>query len=64
MPELFSIEEFVEKISNLEVLDNISLQFRLYKTYLKNPPKKVDSFDDFLKWSSTYYMILMKLIKV
>ncbi len=53
LPELFSIEEFVEKISNLEVLDNISLQFRLYKTYLKNPPKKVDSFDDFLKWSST-----------
>ena len=25
----------------------------MYKTYLKNPPKKIDSFDEFLKWSST-----------
>ena len=48
----FSIEEFVESLSELQVLDNISLQFRLYATYLKYPPKNKDSFDDFLKWSN------------
>ena len=30
----------------------ISLQFRLYQTYLNNSPKQADSFDDFLKWST------------
>lgn len=52
LPEFFSIEEFTEKLSGLQVLDNISLQFRLYQTYLKYPPKKKDTFDDFLKWSN------------
>ena len=52
LPEFYSIEEFTEQLSGLKVLDNISLQFRLYQTYLNNPPKQVDSFDDFLKWSN------------
>ena len=52
LPEFYSIEEFIEQLSGLQVLDNISLQFRLYQTYLKHPPQKTDSFDDFLKWSN------------
>ena len=52
LPEFYSIEEFTEQLSGLKVLDNISLQFRLYQTYLSNPPKQADSFDDFLKWSN------------
>jgi len=52
LPDFYSIEEFIENLSGLQVLDNISLQFRLYTTYLKHPPKKKDSFDDFLKWSN------------
>ena len=52
LPDFYSIEEFVEKISGLKVLDNISLQFRLYQSYKKYPPKKADSFDDFMKWSN------------
>ena len=52
LPEFYSIEEFIEQLSGLQVLDNISLQFRLYQTYLKYPPQKTDSFDDFLKWSN------------
>ena len=39
LPEFYSIEEFIEQISGLTVLDNISLQFRLYKAYLKNAPE-------------------------
>ena len=52
LPDFYSIEEFIEKLSGMQILDNISLQFRLYQSYLKNPPKKQDSFDDFLKWSN------------
>ena len=52
LPQFYSIEEFTEKLSGLHVLDNISLQFKLYQTYLTHPPKKVESFDDFLKWSN------------
>jgi len=52
LPQFYSIEEFTERLSGLEVLDNISLQFKLYQTYLKYPPKKIDAFDDFLKWSN------------
>jgi len=52
LPDFYSIEEFTEKLSGLTVLDNISLQFKLYQSYLAFPPKKVDSFDDFLKWSN------------
>ncbi|MEC7863934.1 MAG: hypothetical protein VYB55_02590, partial [Bacteroidota bacterium] len=52
LPDFYSIEEFIENLSGLQVLDNISLQFRLYRTYLKYRPKKQDTFDDFLKWSN------------
>jgi len=52
LPDFYSIEEFTEKLSGLTVLDNISLQFKLYQSYLAFPPKKIDSFDDFLSWSN------------
>ena len=31
LPNFFSIEEFIEDISELKVIDNISLQFYLYQ---------------------------------
>ena len=46
LPDFYSIEEFTEKLSGLTVLDNISLQFKLYQSYLAFPPKKIDSFDE------------------
>ncbi len=52
LPDFYSIEEFTEKLSGLTVLDNISLQFKLYQSYLALPAKKIDSFDDFLSWSN------------
>ena len=51
LPQFFSVEEFVEELSDLNVLDNISLQFNLYQSYLAHPPQLVDSFDEFLNWS-------------
>ena len=52
LPQFFSIEEFIENLSNLKVLDNLSLQFYLYQSYLQNPPSQADSFDKFMNWSS------------
>jgi len=52
LPQFFSIEEFIEDISGLKVIDNVSLQFQLYKSYLRSSVKKKDSFNEFLNWSS------------
>ncbi len=52
LPQFFSVEQFVEQVSGLKVLDNVSLQFYLYQSYLKSPAKKKDSFDEFLNWSN------------
>ena len=52
LPHFFSVEEFVEHLSGLKVMDNISLQFHLYQSYLAHPPKEIDSFDEFLNWSN------------
>ena len=34
LPNFFSIEEFVEQLSDVNVMDNISLQFHLYQSEL------------------------------
>ena len=52
LPRFFSVEEFIESLSGLKVIDNLSLQFYLYQSYLDSPPSKVDSFDEFLNWGS------------
>ena len=52
LPEIFSIEEFVVNLSGLDILDNISLQFRLYKDYSEYLGSSADSFDDFINWSN------------
>ena len=49
LPMFFSIEEFIENISGLKVLDNVSLQFYLYQSYLDSSQGKVDSFSEFLE---------------
>ena len=49
LPEMLSIEEFIVKVSGLEILDNISLQFKLYNIYFKDSN---ESFDKFLNWSN------------
>ena len=53
LPKFFSIEEFIEEVSEMKVLDNISLQFYLYDAYLKSSNSKKDSFSEFLNWSNT-----------
>ena len=52
LPDFYSIEDFIEKLSGLQVLDNISLQFRLYKAYSSTYQNDALPFDDFLNWGS------------
>ncbi len=51
-PEILSVEEFAEELSQLKQLSNIQLLFEFYDVYKNTSPKKdVDSFDVFLKWA-------------
>ncbi|MGC6470058.1 MAG: PD-(D/E)XK nuclease family protein [Flavobacteriales bacterium] len=54
LPKMYAIEDFITKLSSLKVLDNLSLQFRLYTIFDSHrPPENKDTFDQFLKWSQT-----------
>ena len=44
LPRFYSIEEFVENISGLNVIDNVSLQFYLFQKFVHT----VFSFEHFL----------------
>ena len=49
-PEIYSIEDFIEKVSGL-VTANVTCQlFELYKSYLSVGDYEKESFDSFLKW--------------
>lgn len=49
MPQLYSIQEFVSQVSDLTLLDNLTLIFKLYPVYCQvfNQPK---DFDAFYQW--------------
>ena len=51
-PDILSIEEFIEELSNLKTLSNIELLFRFYNVYLDSTEKQhQESFDTFSKWA-------------
>ncbi|MGS2725804.1 PD-(D/E)XK nuclease family protein [Psychroserpens sp. BH13MA-6] len=51
-PNILSIEEFVETISEFQYTSNSELLFDFYDVYLKNTPEKdLESFDKFSKWA-------------
>ena len=54
LPKIYSIEDFITELSGLQTIDNLSLQFRLYKIFdAKRPDYNDDNFEQFLKWSQT-----------
>ena len=54
LPNMFSIEDFITELSGLHILDNLSLQFRLYAIFDAHRPKdNEEHFEQFLKWSQT-----------
>ncbi len=52
-PEIWSIETFIEKISELSYASNLEQLFALYNTYLNSKPKEIESFFSFSKWGQT-----------
>ena len=49
-PEIYSIEEFIEKVSNLVSANTTTQLFELYNAYLSVGDYEKESFDSFLKW--------------
>ncbi|MCF6350747.1 MAG: PD-(D/E)XK nuclease family protein [Flavobacteriaceae bacterium] len=53
LPEILSIEEFIQEISKIELLSSLEIIFEFYQIYLKNTPKnKIVDFKQFSNWSS------------
>ncbi|WP_339650401.1 PD-(D/E)XK nuclease family protein [uncultured Maribacter sp.] len=49
-PEIYSIEDFIEKVSNLVTANTTTQLFELYNAYLCVGDYDKESFDSFLKW--------------
>ena len=51
-PQIFSIEEFVEELSQLQSINNVELLFEFYIVYQElTPNDKQDNFETFSKWA-------------
>ena len=51
-PEIFSSEDFIEHLAQIEILDPATLLFELYEAYLETFKKEADSFAEFSKWGN------------
>lgn len=51
-PEIWSIEDFVERIAGLRYAQEPHLIFGLYEAYLEQEGLEKEAFDDFVKWGS------------
>lgn len=49
-PEIYSIEDFIEKVSGLITANTTCQLFELYQSYLSVGDYEKESFDSFLKW--------------
>ncbi len=52
-PIVYSIEEFVEKVSGLQYATNTEQLFELYTAYLQTGNYEKETFDTFLTWGET-----------
>ena len=51
-PEIWSIEDFIERISGLKYAQEPYLLFSLYEAYLDQDGLEKEPFDDFIKWGA------------
>jgi len=52
LPEIISIEEFIEELSAINTIDTTTLLFEFYLIYKQNTnPSEIDSFDQFSTWA-------------
>jgi len=50
-PDIFSVEDFFVKISNLNVIDPIALLFEFYEVHLRVEAENPQTFEEFMKWA-------------
>lgn len=54
LPKIVSIDSFIEKISEIQLIDNTELLFQFYTVYLQeNKSKNPNSFEEFSAWATT-----------
>ncbi|PCI34111.1 MAG: hypothetical protein COB60_06825 [Flavobacteriaceae bacterium] len=54
LPEIISIEAYIQKMAGLRMVDSVQLVFEFYQVYLKQTPKdKVEPFESFIHWATT-----------
>ncbi|MBL4746661.1 MAG: PD-(D/E)XK nuclease family protein [Flavobacteriaceae bacterium] len=54
LPEIISIEAYIQKMAGLRMVDSVQLVFEFYQVYLKHTPKdKVEPFESFIHWATT-----------
>ncbi len=51
-PEIFSIEDFICKLSGYRIIDRISLLFEFYETHKTIEGKDAQEFESFMEWGS------------
>ncbi|MDD5571310.1 MAG: PD-(D/E)XK nuclease family protein [Bacteroidales bacterium] len=51
VPEIYSVEDFIKKLSGAEVIDDITLLLRFYKIYTNINPANTETFDEFISWA-------------
>ncbi len=53
LPQIISIENFIQELADINQIDNVQLLFEFYTIYLSQTPKdKQDSFDKFSQWAT------------
>ncbi|MGB2128889.1 MAG: PD-(D/E)XK nuclease family protein [Flavicella sp.] len=52
LPEIISIENFIEQISGLKKIETVPLLFEFYQVYVEHTPGNKDDFDSFSHWAS------------
>ena len=50
-PEIYSTEDFISKLSGLQIIDQTEMLFALYSVYTEALQDTADSFDVFSKWA-------------
>jgi len=52
LPQFLSIEEFIQQLTDINLLDKVNLQFELYQVYKEVIDQdKQDSFEKFIQWA-------------
>ena len=52
LPEMLSIEHFIEQVSEMQKVDSVTLLFEFYTIYLQNTKTQKEDFEVFSQWAT------------